>query len=286
MSNEVGSRARPHARSRQRPQDSALLTAEQGLRAVTSDAAWALGDAERRGHLAPGTFGDVTVLSGDVTHGSPDEIRVMTVVAAIVGGIPADRSAGAAAQGARVGRSLRRHSARREDARGDLRDRRPAPYIGTPGSSGAHLERASRRRTRGRRALEPRYRAARDRLAARPSACAGRSQLTPEPERWRRTRRTASGHVRIAPIRPLSNVLLLAHDIDGDSRAASARQRAAATGRGRRDDRDHRSRPPGGGARAIARPATDRPPAGNRRSRAGRGGPEGPAGATAPASRP
>ena len=34
------------------------LTAEQGLRAVTLDAAWALGDEARRGHLAPGMLGD------------------------------------------------------------------------------------------------------------------------------------------------------------------------------------------------------------------------------------
>jgi predicted amidohydrolase YtcJ len=33
-----------------------LLTAEQGLRAVTLDAAYALGDEARRGHLAPGTW--------------------------------------------------------------------------------------------------------------------------------------------------------------------------------------------------------------------------------------
>ena len=44
-----------------------LLTAEQALRAVTLDAAFALGDETRRGHLAPGTLGDVTILSGDVT---------------------------------------------------------------------------------------------------------------------------------------------------------------------------------------------------------------------------
>ena len=66
-----------------------LLTAEQGLRAVTLDAAWALGDEARRGHLAPGTLGDVTILSGDVTAATPDEIRAMTVIATIVGGIPA-----------------------------------------------------------------------------------------------------------------------------------------------------------------------------------------------------
>jgi predicted amidohydrolase YtcJ len=66
-----------------------LLTAEQGLHAVTLDAAYALGDEGRRGHLAPGALGDVTILSGDVTAATPDEIRAMTVVATIVGGNPA-----------------------------------------------------------------------------------------------------------------------------------------------------------------------------------------------------
>ena len=65
------------------------LTAEQGLRTVTLDAAWALGDDGRRGHLAPGTLGDVTILSGDVADATPDEIRAMSVVATIVGGVPA-----------------------------------------------------------------------------------------------------------------------------------------------------------------------------------------------------
>ena len=64
------------------------LTAEQGLRAVTLDAAWALGDDGQRGHLAPGPFGDVTILSGDVTTASPDEMRAMEVIATIVGGVP------------------------------------------------------------------------------------------------------------------------------------------------------------------------------------------------------
>ena len=64
-----------------------LLTAEQGLRAVTLDAAYALGDETRRGHLASGTLGDVTILSGDVTAATPDEIRAMTVIATIVGGV-------------------------------------------------------------------------------------------------------------------------------------------------------------------------------------------------------
>ncbi len=64
------------------------LTAQQGLRAVTIEAAWALGDESRRGHLAPGTLGDVTILDGDVTAARPDEIRAMTVIASFVGGIP------------------------------------------------------------------------------------------------------------------------------------------------------------------------------------------------------
>jgi predicted amidohydrolase YtcJ len=63
-----------------------LLTAEQGLRAVTVDAAWAIGDESRRGHLAPGTMGDVTIVSGDIATSTPDEIRALEVVATIVGG--------------------------------------------------------------------------------------------------------------------------------------------------------------------------------------------------------
>lgn len=66
-----------------------LLTVQQGLRAVTIDAAWALGDEARRGHLAPGLLGDVTILSGDVTTATPDEIRSMTVFATIVDGVAA-----------------------------------------------------------------------------------------------------------------------------------------------------------------------------------------------------
>jgi len=79
------------ARVRSRPETppwlgDQLLTAEQALRTVTLDAAWMLGDEARRGHLAPGTLGDVTILSGDLTTASPDEIRAMTVAAVIVGG--------------------------------------------------------------------------------------------------------------------------------------------------------------------------------------------------------
>ena len=63
------------------------LTAEQGLRAVTVDAAYALRDETRRGHLSSGTLGDVTILSGDVTDATSDEIRDMEVIATIVGGV-------------------------------------------------------------------------------------------------------------------------------------------------------------------------------------------------------
>jgi predicted amidohydrolase YtcJ len=63
------------------------LTADQGLRAVTLDAAYALGDEARRGHLVPGALGDVTILRGDITGATPDAIRAMPVVATIVGGV-------------------------------------------------------------------------------------------------------------------------------------------------------------------------------------------------------
>ena len=64
-----------------------LLTAEQVLHALTVDAAYALGDESRRGHLAPGMLGDVTILSGDVSSATADEIRAMEVIATIVDGI-------------------------------------------------------------------------------------------------------------------------------------------------------------------------------------------------------
>lgn len=64
-----------------------LLTAEQGLRAMTVEAAYALADETRRGRLARGTLGDVTILSGEVTDATADEIRAMSVVATVVGGV-------------------------------------------------------------------------------------------------------------------------------------------------------------------------------------------------------
>ena len=64
-----------------------LLTADQALRAITIDAAYALGDEARRGHLAPGTYADITILSGNLTDATPDEIRALKVVATVVGGV-------------------------------------------------------------------------------------------------------------------------------------------------------------------------------------------------------
>jgi len=64
-----------------------LLTAEQGLRATTAEAAYALGDEAHRGHLAPGTLGDVTILSGNVLDATADEIRAMRTVGTIVAGV-------------------------------------------------------------------------------------------------------------------------------------------------------------------------------------------------------
>jgi predicted amidohydrolase YtcJ len=66
-----------------------LLTADEGLKMVTLDGAWAVGDEAHRGHLAVGTYGDVTILSGDVTAGTADEIRALDVIATIVGGTSA-----------------------------------------------------------------------------------------------------------------------------------------------------------------------------------------------------
>jgi predicted amidohydrolase YtcJ len=63
-----------------------LLTAEEGLAAVTTGAAWALGDEVMRGRLTVGTYGDVTILSGDVTAGTADDVRALDVIATIVGG--------------------------------------------------------------------------------------------------------------------------------------------------------------------------------------------------------
>jgi predicted amidohydrolase YtcJ len=62
------------------------LTFEQALRSVNIDAAYAIGADDLRGHLTAGTYGDVTILDGDMAGASPDELRRLRVVATIVGG--------------------------------------------------------------------------------------------------------------------------------------------------------------------------------------------------------
>ncbi len=81
-----------------------LLTAEQGLRAVTLDAAYALGDEANRGHLTVGSYGDVTILSGDIASASPDGIRALEVIATIVDGTVAYCSDHTVCQGTEAGR--------------------------------------------------------------------------------------------------------------------------------------------------------------------------------------
>lgn len=79
-----------HGRTNPEPPDwvlDQLLTPEQGLRAITTDAAYAINDEANRGHLAPGTYGDVTILSGDMSMGTADDIRGLNVIATIVGGV-------------------------------------------------------------------------------------------------------------------------------------------------------------------------------------------------------
>jgi hypothetical protein len=63
-----------------------LVTPDQVLTSLTTDAAYAINDEANRGHLAPGTYADITILSRDVTLGTPDEIRATEVIATIVGG--------------------------------------------------------------------------------------------------------------------------------------------------------------------------------------------------------
>ena len=62
------------------------LTARQALE-VLADNADAVGDSQHRGRLLPGSFADITILSGDITAGTPADIRQLQVVATIVGGI-------------------------------------------------------------------------------------------------------------------------------------------------------------------------------------------------------
>jgi predicted amidohydrolase YtcJ len=54
---------------------------EDALRAVTSDAAWAHFEEQRRGSLAPGKLADLVLLGADPTAVPPDEIPEIAVTA-------------------------------------------------------------------------------------------------------------------------------------------------------------------------------------------------------------
>ena len=62
------------------------MTAQQALDVLAGNAD-AVGDSHHRGRLVPGSYADITILSGDITAGTPAEIRRLEVVATIVGGI-------------------------------------------------------------------------------------------------------------------------------------------------------------------------------------------------------
>jgi predicted amidohydrolase YtcJ len=62
------------------------MTAEQALQILANNAE-AVGDAQHRGRLMPGSYADITIISGDITAGTPADIRQLQVVATIVDGI-------------------------------------------------------------------------------------------------------------------------------------------------------------------------------------------------------
>lgn len=62
------------------------VTAEQALRAYTADTAWAAGDEDRRGRVAPGVLADLVVLGDDPVTVDTAEIGRIPVLATFVGG--------------------------------------------------------------------------------------------------------------------------------------------------------------------------------------------------------
>ncbi len=62
------------------------MTAEQALDVLAGNAD-AVGGSQHRGRLVPSSYADITILSGDISAGTPAEIRRLEVVATIVGGI-------------------------------------------------------------------------------------------------------------------------------------------------------------------------------------------------------
>lgn len=60
--------------------------AEQALRAYTTEAAWAAGEEDRRGRLAPGALADLVVLGDDPVTVDTSAIGEIPVLATFVGG--------------------------------------------------------------------------------------------------------------------------------------------------------------------------------------------------------
>jgi predicted amidohydrolase YtcJ len=59
---------------------------ETALRAYTVNNAWAAGQEDRRGRVAPGFLADLTVLDRDPTRVRPEEIKELKVLLTVVGG--------------------------------------------------------------------------------------------------------------------------------------------------------------------------------------------------------
>lgn len=62
------------------------VTAEQALRAGTADAAWAAGDKDRRGRVAPDMLADLVLLGDDPVTVDSAEVGRMPVLATFLGG--------------------------------------------------------------------------------------------------------------------------------------------------------------------------------------------------------
>jgi predicted amidohydrolase YtcJ len=63
------------------------LTALQALEGYTTHAAWASGEEEHRGRIAPGYDADLTVWSRDPLTADPEELAVLPVVGTVVDGV-------------------------------------------------------------------------------------------------------------------------------------------------------------------------------------------------------
>jgi hypothetical protein len=62
------------------------LTAEEALRAVTTDAAWQTFDEKIKGSLEPGKLADFTILSENPLTVSPEKIKNIKIEEVIIGG--------------------------------------------------------------------------------------------------------------------------------------------------------------------------------------------------------